>query len=220
MKKLVLATLLIFLSPLIKAQQVTVTDCKLTTSIGEMDAFQIFVPKCDADDFEKAMEKWLKKHGGDVSNKKGETKTINVLFKEFYQTPVIIYTKTEASGENLRLKVSVYAGVGLPAISLQADLYQKFKDIFKAFCVEQAKAAAQARLDDAQKQLTILNSDMSKLKKDNASLQKEIDDYNASIDKDKKAIISNNSNQDKKASDIKGQGQKVIDLQTELSGIY
>ncbi len=219
MKKLISVLFVLLISEFISAQKISVNESKLISSAGEMDAFEVWVPKCNVDDIEKSIEKWLKSHNGDVSNKKGEIAATNVVFKEFYQTPVTVYSKVEQSGSDVKLKMSVDAGAGFASIKSQPDLYLKFQTAIRNLAVTEAKDAAQKRLDTEQKQLDKLNGDMSQLKKDKEHLQKEIDDCNATIEKNKQSIQTNDGNQTTKTSELGAQDQKVKQLTDELNGI-
>ncbi len=219
MKQILIAVIVLFNLNNLSAQKIQVSEGKLVTSFGEMDAYEVWIPKCEEDKIEKSFEKWLKNHDGEVTNKKGEVSATKVVFKEFYQTPVNIYASLKESGNDVKLLGSIDAGAGFSSIKSQPELHQNFKNVIRNFAIAEAKEAALSRLNDEQKKLEKANNDLADLKKEKEHLQKDIDDCNLTIEKNKKLILTNDSDQTTKISEISGQDQKVKNLQGELDGI-
>ncbi|MBK8555408.1 MAG: hypothetical protein IPL65_06345 [Lewinellaceae bacterium] len=133
---------------------------------------------------------------------------------------VTIYATIEEDGKNAVL--NAWFDIGQPHFLNSRDNAREAREVADAmrlFYYDVRRAVIGEEQKAAEKELTNVENNLKKLQKENDSLHKAIDDYNAKIKKAEQDILDNTKQQEAAIIDIDNQKKNIEGIQNRLKNV-
>ncbi len=204
------------------AQTITVTEGKAVFSIGEQNALTTIIYQNTKDEVADKWKSYLKDFKNEkVKFENDEMFGDNILIKDWGNNPVDIYTRFIEDKEAKTVRMSVAYNLGGAYLTSASDAvkYTTAEKMVKDFAVKATKSPIEAKLKEAQKAMSKLESDQKDLEKENKGLHDDIESYKNKISKAEEGIKKNEDNQAKKKAEIETQKNAVEQINAQIEGV-
>lgn len=221
MIKQMLILILLMATTVTFGQNVSIDEAPRSMSKGTFASYMIRLPDVSQKEAEKA---WL-----DLMKEYKNKKTKKNKSKEWYASaaripslsdePVQVYAQIDEQGNETIITTWFELENGFVGSDRNVDKSLYAKALLSDFAASTSKSHANMLLDEEEKQLKRLEKDLDKLKKDNEDYHKKIREAEELIQKMKKNIQINESDQVKKASEIEFQRKAVDNAKAKVRRI-
>lgn len=207
-----LSVFLVLLNISANAQDsLTVVEANNNCSLGMQASFSVIIPQAKLKDVTSSWKKFIKQ---------GTKKSVEEEGKEFILSQAVIpalgtdtftvYAHAESTDRGINF-ISFYHWNDSLFISSALDVSksEKIKSLVRQFAVEQYKNAVKDELEDAQRTLKNLNNDLEELFSQNDRSEKNIKEYERSIERLKSEIKINEKETEMKSEEVIRQKQVV-----------
>lgn len=197
--------------------QVTESDEQMAA--GTFNALSIALEITDTKLADKVWKNFVKNYGGKVKKVKGGSETLTAdaeIIGINGVTPMNIYAKiTGGSGSPVELTVWFDLGDGYLSSS-QTEKYAEAERFLKKYELETRIESTNIELDDTEKKLRSVESELEKLKRQNSGLHKDIENYEKKIQQAKDDIVKNESQQTEAGTKIELQKEITEEINNRL----
>jgi len=204
------------------AQSIQVTEHKVTFSTGEQNALVTTIYHSSKDAVAGKWKDYLK----DFKNEKvkfdnNEMFGDNVLFKEWGNNPVDVYTLFEENKDDNSVTMKAAFDLGGAYLTKEKDAakYTMAEKLIKDFAVKATKFPIEEKLRIAEKLLADMDSDQKNLDKENKDLHNDIENYKNKIARADEEIKKNEESQIKKKAQIEAQKTVIDQIKSEITGV-
>ena len=218
MKKIVLVVSALLIMNGVNAQKISVKDGSSEKfSSGSHNAYTTTVYETSKDDVESKWKSFLKDFKNEnVKVDKGEIMGDNIMFKDWGNNPVDVYTilVEDKTAKTVTMKVAFDLG-GAYLSSSESEKHKLAEKMLKEFAIKTTKESMGDKLKDLEKIYGKLQDNQKDLEKDNKNSKSDIENYKEKIKKAEADITKNEADQVKKKAEIEAQ-KKVVDAAKEV----
>ena len=214
-------TLTVFLG-FTSAQKVQVTSQNAEFSVGNQNALMTTIFQGNKDDVKDQWKDFLKDFKNEkVKSEKDEIIGDNILFKDWGNNTVDVYTRFEENKDDKSVKMFVAFDLGGAYLTSSKDpeKYALAEKMLKEFAVKATRFPIENQIKAAEKQLGHFDDDQKDLVRDNGKLHDDIKDYNKKIENAESDLKKNEEAQSKKKSEIETQKATIEKLKQSLQAV-
>lgn len=211
--------LLLASSSIFAQKNVDVMERNAPMSLGARNGFSVTFEGMSKKDLKDRFDEFVEQYGKKVTLTevtKTEYLVNDVTVKTISETPIDIYLVFDETKSGTTVTGFFDMGTQFMSSALQPVKYKDAENFMRRFAWRIEKIRIQDELVEANKLLQKRNDEQKALEKENASLNKDISDCNASIDKAKSQLSENEKNQDAKKKEITDQKKNTDAISTEL----
>lgn len=221
MRNIILTTVLSLL--FISLSSAQVNERNEPMSLGTQNAITISLPNTDVRDAEKVWQQYM----DDYYDSKAKW---NRKVKEWVVTdadvsalgrgePVNIFATFDKSGNGVMATVWVQVGSSFLSSRTHADRYDDAEKMMMRYALEVAKASVRQELEEEEKMLNRMETDLRKLKSANERYHKDIEKAQEAIRKAEEDIVKNVREQEEMAKKIEQQQELLKKIRKKLNNI-
>lgn len=192
-------------------------------SMGMKNALSFDIQDLKASKAEDLWQDYVKQYGGKTRKEKKMKEYFTEGAKVYYipgLSTVNVYARFEERGKTATEAIIALAdGERFLSTAANAEQMKAANEFVRQFDVAIQKYKTNEKLQEEQKKLKNLESDLKKLVKENESLHKDIENYKDKIAKAETAISKNTGDQQKTASMITEQNAVVEKVKKDLDAL-
>lgn len=218
MKQVVLFAMTL-LSSVIFAQEIKVSNERVSFTQGTYDAIVVTIPFSTKDGVADALKSEMKSWGGKVSDSKDQYASIQAKMKKMGDKYFDGYAKLIKEGDEIKVAFIVDLGGVYMNKSEHPDQYDYIEQRAREFAVEASKGSVDDIVKEDSKVLKTLNKEKSSYEKSIKKSKKDIESYKEKIAQAEKNIADNENNIKAKDKEISEQEGKIRDSKSQLKKI-
>lgn len=218
--KFLLPAILLFISMTAEAQKtIDVTERNAPMSLGTRNGYSIKFEGMSKKELHSRFTEFVQQYGKKiklVEVSKTEYKVEDIVVNTLSANPVDIYLLFE-EGKNETMVTGFFDVDGQFISSvIQPVKYKDAENFMRRFAWRIEKVKIEGTLSEAEKTLSKRQDEQKELEKNNTSLNEDIKDCNATIEKAKADLLQNAKDQEAKKKEIADQQKAVDDVKAEL----
>jgi hypothetical protein len=204
------------------AQTVQVTSQKADFSVGDQNALVTTIFQSNKNDVEDQWKDFLKDFKNEkVKSDKNEVIGDNILFKDWGNNTVDVYTRFEENKNDKSVKMFVAFDLGGAFLTASKDpeKYALAVKMVKGFAIQATRYPIEKELKMAEKQLDHFDDDQKDLERQNGKLHDDINENKKKIENAESDIKKNEEAQSKKKAEIEAQKALIESVKKSLQAV-
>jgi len=187
-------------------------------SQGQQPGFEVFIPEAEKNSVENNWGKLMKGYKAKVSTSKKSIEVFadNASINPVSENTIDVYAIAQNAENGIKLVAFADLGGGFVNTSQYILSATAFEAIMRQFALDEMKRTVDRQIDDEESILKGLEKEVANLVKDKQGYQKEIEKCRATILQRQQDIVTNESVQATKLSQIQFQRQHVTEENQKL----